>query len=332
MKITIVFDGQVDLQSPSKHGLGGIETATLELSMTLACRGHEVVLSTQCEHEITLAGVQNICIKSHKEYVCDVFISVNNSDYFDHVRCSKKILWLHNPINIEKAIRRGMVYSLFKHQPHAIFGSDYAEKQMTNLYPFKSRSVIPLGISKEFLQCNSDRKRGHKFVFSSQPNRGLDFTIKAWIKALPRLPNDATLNIFGISSDQHQSFAKMDNRTRIIFHPRATKQSLAAFYETAFAMVYPGADDETFCLAAAEAQCAGLPVITMGIGSLSERVSTGVNGILCKNEDQFSRAIVDLSNNPDYYSVLQTGALAQRQIAGWERVAKLWEYKIASLD
>ena len=331
MKIILFFHSNLNLLCPQNMGLGGIETAIIELSMALACNGHEIKLLTHCDHEVILNGVHNIPINKNDDYTCDAFISINNSEFLNHTLCSKKILWLHNPINIEKAFRRGMIFSLFKHQPHAVFGSLYAEKQMTNLYPFKSRSVIPLGISHEFLQGNVGRKRAHQFIFASQPNRGLDLTINAWIKALPHLPADASLNIFGVMSDQYQFYAQPENDLRIIFHPRLTKHVLATFYETAFAMIYPGANDETFCLAAAEAQCMGLPVITMGIGSLSERVSTGVNGILCQDEEQFARAIVDLANNPDYYQLLQTGALAQRQTASWDRIAKIWEYKLSSM-
>ena len=324
MKITILYDSKIDLLAPSHMSLGGIETATIELALALARLNHEIELRTACERELILNGVKNLPIKKGEHYSCDVFISVNHSKYFDYTQCDKKILWLHNPINIEKVFRKGMTLSILKHRPHIVFGSLYAEHAMTTLYPFKSRSVIPLGISKEFLESNIELKRNREFVYASQPHRGLDLTLQAWIDALPHLPDDASLNIFGVERDHFASYANNASRHRIIFHPRATKATLAKFYETAYAMVYPGAKDETFCLAAAEAQCSGLPVITMGIGSLRERVSTGVNGIVCQSKEQFSRAISELANNDDLYQLLKKGAKLQRQTADWDRVAKLW--------
>jgi glycosyltransferase involved in cell wall biosynthesis len=103
-------------------------------------------------------------------------------------------------------------------------------------------------------------------------------TIGAWLQARP----EAELHIFGVRPDQIGMSEKDLTPHRVLFLLRLGKAELARRYAEALAMIYPGARDETFCLAAAEAQSMGLPVITLGIGSLSERVQNGINGIVCR--------------------------------------------------
>ena len=50
----------------------------------------------------------------------------------------------------------------------------------------------------------------------------------------------------------------------------------------------PGHKAELFCLAAEEARELCLPIVTLGIGSLSERVKHEQTGFIAKNEDEFA--------------------------------------------
>ena len=50
-------------------------------------------------------------------------------------------------------------------------------------------------------------------------------------------------------------------------------------------LLVPGHKSELFCIAAEEARELCIPIITLGIGSLSERVEHGVTGYIAKNKD-----------------------------------------------
>jgi glycosyltransferase involved in cell wall biosynthesis len=90
-------------------------------------------------------------------------------------------------------------------------------------------------------------------------------------------------------------------------------------------MIYPGAHDETFCLAAAEAQAMGLPVVTLGIGSLGERVRHGIDGFLARDDRDVAALAALIARDDDLWAALSRGALLQREALTWERGAVLWE-------
>ena len=62
-------------------------------------------------------------------------------------------------------------------------------------------------------------------------------------------------------------------------------------------MLYPGDPGETFCLAVAEAQAAGLPAVVRDVGCLGERVRDGLTGFVAQSEEDFAaRAIALLAD------------------------------------
>ena len=52
-------------------------------------------------------------------------------------------------------------------------------------------------------------------------------------------------------------------------------------------IIFPGHKAELFCLAAEEARELCIPVVTLGIGSLSERVIHGKTGFIAKNKYKY---------------------------------------------
>lgn len=327
MKITIVCGTKTafDILSPRSQGLGGIETACIELSRGLAARGHVVTLVTRTDKRVSEGGVVNVGPDAVDGRGADVCIAASDARLLEKLRGRRHVFWVNNPLTLEKAFRRGQFLPMMRLRPHAVFDGDYAERSLSRLYPFASRSVIPYGVSAEFLSLQTGGKRALNFVWVSQVHRGLANTLGAWREALPRLPEEAAFHVFGIDPATWMMGEGETRNLRIVLHPRITKPALAAFYEGAIAMVYPGAHDEMFCLAAAEAMCAGLPVITMGIGALSERVQHGYNGLICRHQRQVAEAIVTLSRDAEFTAMLRQGALQYRPLAGWDRPAKMWE-------
>lgn len=81
-------------------------------------------------------------------------------------------------------------------------------------------------------------------------------------------------------------------------------------------MLYPGHRDETFCLAAAEALCLGVPVATRGIGSLKERVRNGIDGVVEPDLDRLSEAVIAILTDDDHWRRLNGGAVLDAPTAG----------------
>ena len=331
MKITIAPPSHSQLTDGrgSDSALGGIETACLELGDALVERGHEVSIMGACASD---RKVRSLAWTHLAETSGDALISCNDARILAAGRFPVRIFWSHNPLAIEKAFRKKQIGPILSARPHAVFGSRDAMKAVSSLLPFHTRTVIPLGVMALFEATRFDRPRALNFAFVSQPQRGLAPTCRVWVAKVHSAIPAATLHVFGSTTEQAGIAPEVAKAARIIFHPRTGKQDLAQFYETATGLVCIGAEDETFCLAAAEAQCAGLPVLTLGIGALSERVSHGVNGLQADSFEALAEDVIRLCRDPELTSILRAGALRMRGQFTWERSAKLWEDLISSLS
>ena len=87
-------------------------------------------------------------------------------------------------------------------------------------------------------------------------------------------------------------------------------------------IILPGHTAELYCLAALEALELCLPVVTMGIGSLSERVNHGFNGLISKNYKEFSNNIIELYENDTLWYRLRSNLIANRGKNSWFNAAK----------
>ena len=83
----------------------------------------------------------------------------------------------------------------------------------------------------------------------------------------------------------------------------------------------PGHKGELFCLAAEEAKELCLPVITLGIGSLSERVIHGVTGFIAKNEKDFANFTLGIFNDKTIYNSIRSNLIKIRGQNNWDKVA-----------
>src|SRR5262249_2002236 len=109
---------------------------------------------------------------------------------------------------------------------------------------------------------------------------------------------------------------------------------------SAAVMAYPCTFKETFCLAVAEAQAAGLPVVTSDRAALAERVTDGVDGFLIPGrpgkpkgyEEAFVQAVVRLLREDDLWGRMgaEGGAKPHRLYDG-EAIADGWEEQLTDL-
>ncbi len=319
------------IDSELETGLGGIEGANIALAKALASLGHEVVLYSRTDAERTSGTVRNVPISAldrpftgADQY--EVVISSNDARYLAFGgQAALKIMWFHNPLAIEKAIRRRQIIPMFRHRPIGVFVGAGLLQRTTSLFPLSRRIEIGLGVDDVFLTADVSAPRQNRFVYASQSHRGLFPLMGAWQRALDRLPADAELHVFGTDVDHAGMSAEQLETARIVFHGRVLKTSLVSAYASARAMLVPGAEDETFCLAAAEAQAMGVPVITMGIGSLAERVQHGVNGLICNSHGHMIAEACRLIEQSAVATKLSEGALALRASLGWPGVALAWQ-------
>ena len=86
-------------------------------------------------------------------------------------------------------------------------------------------------------------------------------------------------------------------------------------------MINPGHKGEVFCLAAIEAKELCLPIVTMGYGSLKERVEHGITGYIANNQNEFINYSIDILNNDETYKKLRENLFKKRGLRTYNDVA-----------
>jgi len=261
------------------NSLGGIEILNYELYKYLK-KKHKIILSNSLSKKILTVN-------------WDIVISSNDSRIFNQVKTKRKILWLHNKLQLEKAFRKKQLFSLLFNNIEAIFVSKFLNENTSRLYNFSKRTVIPNFLpsifeKNKFLKNKKNKK--NLFVWSVQRKLGLDELINVWKKKIYSLNSNCELHIFGVNYKNNKLI-----KYNIFCHGRIPRQKLLNFYKKSIGMICLGYD-ETFCLNAIEAMKIGLPIISLGKTALNEIIEDKKNGYLIDNIDNIDKPIFNLIN------------------------------------
>ncbi|MEM7619105.1 MAG: glycosyltransferase [Pseudomonadota bacterium] len=320
---SIVFVPRRKILGRSKgKGPRGVSNTTIALAECLAKRGHHV----ECVEPNNNKEVYNGVIWDTRPNLASYDLAIANlyPKTLGRVKAKQKCLWLHNPMNKWSRFRK-CITGIALHRPSAVFLSHQQHNITPAIIPYKSRHVIEHGIDDAFL-----RKKQYKqtpdnqiAIFSSAPHRNLDRVIDIWKNSIhPILPN-AELHIY--CDPRHVKLKESTATLNIKVKARVTHVELSKVYESARLLIYPGHEEETFCNAAHEATACGLPIVTQGIGVLSERVTHGKNGIIAKDNPAMATAIIDVLSNDTTWQNLHRGSVEYRGFYTWDNRAEIWE-------
>ena len=90
------------------------------------------------------------------------------------------------------------------------------------------------------------------------------------------------------------------------------------------ALTYLGHKSDIFTLTAEEAIKLCLPVVTLGIGSLKERVTHFETGFIAKNYNEFANYTIKLLNDDNFYLDLKKKMNKKRKDNNWNSIANTW--------
>ena len=263
----------------NSNNLGGIEILNYELFNYLK-KKHDIILSNKISKKISNS-------------YWDIVISSNDARIFNQVKTKRKILWLHNKLQLEKAFRKKQLFSLLFNNIEAIFVSKYLNENTSRLYNFSKRTVIPNFLPSIFEKKNFSKNKKNKknlFVWSVQRKLGLDELINVWKKKIYSLNSNCELHIFGVNYKNNKQI-----KYNIFCHGKIPRQKLLNFYKKSIGMICLGYD-ETFCLNAIEAMKMGLPIVSLGKTALNEIIEDKKNGYLTDNIDNIDKPIFNLIN------------------------------------
>ena len=227
----------------------------------------------------------------------------------------KKYVISHSLQTIEKFIRKKQISSYFKNKPIYLLLGKYHKKNMSKLFSIYGTRLIDYGLDQVFLEKKINNKIDNNLcMFTSRTDRNLSLLTDTWKNYI--YPNHKELKLLVTPINQDLKKYNIFNRELL------EKKDYINQIIQSRVIILPGHKAELYCLAASEAQELCIPIVTMGIGSLSERVHHNNTGLIAKNTKQFSDYIKDIFFDDNLWSFLRQNLLSKRGKKSWVNASK----------
>ncbi len=309
-----------ELDDPFAAGLGGTEQAIIHLTSALAAMGDAVTV-VGAKKARTLGGVawRPTIIEP-----ADITVAINDARLLPP-GAPNPVIWFHNEVGLGREIRRGRALALMRSRAIAVFIGTEQARAASHLLPFGRRVVIPYGLSDRVLCAPTAAAPPPPVaLFTSQAYRGLKEVLAFWqAQVAPAVPG-AALRAFIAEADV-PAYRALASDPSVTIAARVGNDAVLTQLRNTRVLLAPGHVSETFCLAAAEAIALGVPVVTLGIGSLKERVRNGVDGFVCKNYAEMALRTRELLSNHALWLRMQAAGISTRAGRDWHSVAGKWQ-------
>jgi len=325
------YDGTTLRERP----LGGAETAVVSLVEALARRGHAVEVRNKVAQRRCIEGVTWAPLEDGLPERADLYIANRGSRLIDALPGARRnLFWIHNPAGY--LLKWRFLRRLWRVRPAIVFSGPFHAASYPRWAPAGARVTIPYGIPEAVLHARpAGAVPPPRAVFTSNPERGLDWLLDLWVDAVrPRVP-EAELHLFAgpatYAGRNAETMAAVLARARalapegVVLRAPLPKSELAAELTGARVMLYRGDPGETFCLAVAEAQAAGLPAVVQPIGCVAERIVDGETGFVAADDEGFAERAVALLCDDGLWRSQQGSALALQRGWTWDNAAAAFE-------
>ncbi len=336
----------MDGDSYKYHGLGGSESSLIYMAQEIAQCGKNVIVFCKTEKPGFYDGVRYERLEKFTSYIqfniIDVFISVRSVDVFlNSIKARLKVLWLHDAAD----------------QPHLRFLCERKVQDSIDYYitisEWQAQGLIKkFGIPREriFSSRNGIKKsyykilrgsRRKRIVYTSTPFRGLKLLLELFPHIRKCVPDVelyvySSMEVYGVSREEDQDrfgeLYKSCNQPGIKLVGTLPQKQLASELMKAKVFVYPNIFPETSCIAALEAQAAGLPAVASKLGALKETVINKKTGYLIDGEvdsetfrKQFVDNVVKLLEDEEHWRILSVASRARvLNDYCWNFIAREW--------
>jgi glycosyltransferase involved in cell wall biosynthesis len=327
LKVSFLHDHPEAYSSHSLRSkpLGGTQNTVVQLAEALAARGHRVTVFNNIAKAADEYGVSWRPLADAPSAAVDCAVAVASPHTLSLAKAARKILWLHNPTDMWRQFRRGNLWPLFRHRPHLILLGAHHDANVPRWLPFRSRRIIGHGIEADLIRAEpAASPPAPRAIFTSQPYRGLRWLIGLWPE-VRRQVEGAELHVFAPKETQSQANRALPPEAGIVIRGSVSRAELGRELREARVQLIPGHHHETFCLAAAEAIAGGVPVVTLGLGALKERVESGVTGLIAPSRDAFIAETARLLRDDDLWNRLHLSCLESAKGRTWDDCAAQWE-------
>ena len=246
----------------------------------------------------------------------DFLISMSDANLFYKLNGRKNFLWSHSVQNLEKFIRKKQLIPFIKFRPVMILEGDYHFKSRSLLTSFFGKKILKIAPDYDFINTKIDINfiPPQNAIFTTRSDRNLQFLIKSWFKIKINSTN-AQLHI-----NPPYTLSNIEKEKNIILRIKGDKKLLIKDLLNTRLFLSPGHIGEVFCLAAEEARELCIPIVTMGHGSLYERVEHNVTGYIAQNENDFIKYSNDILNDDEIFINLRKNLLQKRNTRNYLHV------------
>ena len=318
MKICFVDNTKFNYDSSYKHtnNLRGAESVLINLSNSLKDLGNDITVINNCPNSKVINDISWINInKSFELNDYDLVISNGDCNNFKFANGKKNILLSHSNQPIEQFLRKKQLFSYLKYKPKICFSSKFHQKKRSKLISLFGDIFLPWSVDEMFINTKiSPTVNNSQAIFTSRPERNQNLLIDIWSKSIFKRNNNLKLLIYGSTNYENKNGIKNINFVN--------QNDLINDLKNSRVFLIPGHRAETFCLAAEEAKELCVPLVTLGIGCLPERVDHGKTGYIAKNINEFVNYTIKLFNNDDTWSNFRNNLIKNRGKYNWSMVAK----------
>ena len=318
--MNICFLDGIDNQYTSKDSesskLRGAENVVINLSKELSKLGNNVFVYNNNQYINTINGVTWANFKYiNNKIIFDLAITNNDLNLFKKIKSKKYVAISHSIQSIEKFIRKGQLVSYLYYRPQIILLSNYHLKNRNALLKVFGSIKLEWAVDEIFLNTTIDDSLVEdRAIFTSRDDRNLDILINIWKKKI-FLKNKSSKLFVTPSS-------LIDNKFNIFERNFGSRDMLIKDLIKSRVFLIPGHKGEIFCIAAEEARELCIPIVTLGIGALSERVDHGRTGFIAKNEIEFAQFSLKILRDNNLWRRLRNNLKNIRRSKTWENTAK----------
>ena len=312
---TIPFNS-LDINKPI---VGGSEKTLINISNELAkfddykIKVFNLIKTKKLINNVEWNNLNNIS----KDDQPDILISMSDSNLLSLFNCNRNFLWSHSIQSVEKFIRKKQLIAFIKKKPILILEGNYHYKNRSFLTSIFGKRILPIAVDYDFIDYNIkvDHTLNKDAIFTTRSDRNLNFLIDCW-SFIKKKSENSHLYInppFNLTKEHTKKGIKLRNK--------GDKYNLMKELSSKRVMLNPGHKGEVFCLAAEEARELCVPIVTMGIGSLKERVEHGKTGYIAKNKNEFIDYSVQILNDDNVYLNLRNNLITKRNFRTYKDVA-----------
>ena len=293
----------------------GAENILINLSNELSKLDNNVVVFNNCSKNDFINGVKwsNIS-KANRNINYDLAFTNNDIRLFDKIIANKYVAFSHSIQSIEKFIRKGQLLSYLKYKPKIVLLGKYHNKNRNCLLKMFGTINLQWAVDPIFLKTSlDDNIIENRAIFTSRGDRNLDILIGLWKKNI--FSKNKSVKLYTTPSDL------IDNNYNIFSREFDSKISMVKDLIKSKVLLVPGHTGEIYCIAAEEARELCIPIVTLGIGALSERVEHGITGFVAKSYEEFAYYTLKIFNDDSLWKYLRNNLIKLRGSRKWNSVA-----------